>query len=57
MPVVIGVAILMVLLWAGKRSRASRINITQQRLSGAIALAVALGFLDFISWARRCLGR
>jgi DnaJ-domain-containing protein 1 len=51
MPVVIGVAILLVLLWAGKQSRAGRIlNITQQRLSGAIALAVAAFLLFRGDW-------
>jgi hypothetical protein len=42
MPGLIGVVILLVLLWAARRSRASGIlNIAQQRLSGALALLVA----------------
>jgi hypothetical protein len=42
MAVVIGLVILAVLLWAAKRSRASTIlNITQQRLSGTLALVIA----------------
>ncbi len=42
MPGLIGVVILLVLLWAANRSRASRIlNVTQQRLSGALAILIA----------------
>jgi hypothetical protein len=42
MPGLIGVVILLVLLWAAKRSRArGTLNIAQQRLSGAVALLVA----------------
>jgi DnaJ domain len=42
MPGLIGVVILVVLLWAAKRSRASGIlNLAQQRLSGAVALLLA----------------
>jgi hypothetical protein len=42
MPVVVGLVILLVLLWAAKRSRAHAIlNTTQQRLSGALALLIA----------------
>ena len=43
MLVVVGLAILVVLLWATKRSRGRGIlNITQQRLSGMLALAIAV---------------
>jgi len=68
----LGVVILLVLLWAAKRSRARGIlNVAQQRLSGALtvligALLLVRGdwgsdsgsdFSDFICWVRRCLGR
>jgi hypothetical protein len=43
MPVVIALVILVVLLWATKRSRARGIlNVTQQRLSGTLALVIAV---------------
>jgi hypothetical protein len=42
MPLVTGVLILLVLLWAAKRSRARGIlNIGQQRLSGVVAILIA----------------
>jgi hypothetical protein len=51
MPGLIGVVILVVLLWAGKRSRASGIlNIAQQRLSGALALLLAAVLLVRGDW-------
>ena len=51
MPVVIALAIIVVLLWAAKGSRASRIlNVTQQRLSGALALAIAAFVLIRGDW-------
>ena len=51
MPVVIALAVLVVLLWAAKGSRASRIlNVTQQRLSGALALAIAAFVLIRGDW-------
>jgi DnaJ domain len=43
MPVVIGLVILVVLLWATKRSRARGIlNVTQQRMSGTLVLVIAV---------------
>ena len=51
MPGLIGVVILVVLLWAAKRSRASGIlNLAQQRLSGALALLLAAVLLVRGDW-------
>jgi hypothetical protein len=51
MPLVIGVVILLVLLWAAKRSRARGIlNIAQQRLGGAVAILVAALLLVRGDW-------
>src|SRR5262249_46341641 len=51
MPLVIGVVILLVLLWAAKRSRARGIlNVAQQRLSGAVAILVATLLLVRGDW-------
>jgi hypothetical protein len=51
MPLVIGVVILLVLLWAAKRSRARGIlNVAQQRISGAVAIAVATLLLVRGDW-------
>jgi DnaJ domain len=51
MPVVIGVVILLVLLWAAKRSRArAMLNIAQQRLSGALAILIAALLLVRGDW-------
>ena len=51
MPLVIGVVILLVLLWAAKRSRARGIlNIAQQRLGGAVAILVATLLLVRGDW-------
>jgi hypothetical protein len=42
MPIIIGAIILLVLLWAAKRSRAGGIfNLAQQRVSGALTLVIA----------------
>ena len=46
-----GVVILLVLLWAAKRSRARGIlNIAQQRLSGAVAILIAALLLVRGDW-------
>jgi DnaJ-like protein len=51
MPLVIGIVILLVLLWAAKRSRARGIlNVAQQRLSGAVAILVATLLLVRGDW-------
>jgi hypothetical protein len=51
MPVLIGVAILLVLLWAARRSRARGIlNIAQQRFSGAAAILIATLLLVRGDW-------
>jgi hypothetical protein len=51
MPVLIGVAILLVLLWAARRSRARGIlNIAQQRFSGAVAILIATRLLVRGDW-------
>jgi DnaJ domain len=51
MPLVIGVVILLVLLWAAKQSRARGIlNIAQQRLSGVAAMLIAALLLVRGDW-------
>jgi hypothetical protein len=51
MPGLIGAVILVVLLWAAKRSRASgMLNLAQQRLSGALALLLAAVLLVRGDW-------
>ncbi|MGN6749023.1 MAG: DnaJ domain-containing protein [Xanthobacteraceae bacterium] len=51
MPLVIGIVILLVLLWAAKRSRARGIlNVAQQRLSGGVAILVATLLLVRGDW-------
>ena len=51
MPGLIGVVIVLVLLWAAKRSRTSGLlNIAQQRLSGALALLLAALLLVRGDW-------
>ena len=51
MPLVIGVVILLVLLWAAKRSRSRGIlNIAQQRLSGVAAILIAALLLVRGDW-------
>jgi hypothetical protein len=51
MLLVIGIVIVLVLLWAAKRSRARGIlNIAQQRLSGAVAILIATLLLVRGDW-------
>jgi hypothetical protein len=51
MPGLIGVVVVLVLLWAAKRSRASGLlNIAQQRISGALALLLAALLLARGDW-------
>jgi hypothetical protein len=51
MPGVVGLVILLVVLWAAKRSRANAIlNLTQQRLSGVLALFIAVFLLARGDW-------